>query len=171
MDSERANMTSRLCSIVNSYLGCMVSEKTIFYCKTDMTSSWFLRQGALHVILQDGFWKSDHEFLIAFNSNFYLWCMVCDITRFSCQADMTSSSILRQGALNAHFHDLFWKSDHDFVRTFHSNFSSGMRCFRDNDVLLQAGYDVIVIILAGALDAILHSEFWQSDHDLLIGSI
>jgi len=36
-----------------------------------MTSSRFLRQGALHAILHDGFWKSDHVFLIAFYSNFF----------------------------------------------------------------------------------------------------
>jgi len=58
-----------------------------------MTSLWFLRQGAPHVILNDGFWKSDHNFLIA-----------C-----------------------------------------HSYFLSGLHGFRDNEVLLQAGYDVFVI--------------------------
>jgi len=33
-----------------------------------MTSSWFLRQGSLHAILHNGFWKSDYDFLIAFHS-------------------------------------------------------------------------------------------------------
>jgi len=35
-----------------------------------MTSAWFLRQEALQAIFHDEFWKSDHDFLIAFNSNF-----------------------------------------------------------------------------------------------------
>jgi len=47
--SERATVTSWLCSIVHFvYLGCMVSEITRFNGKADMTSSWFLRQEALH---------------------------------------------------------------------------------------------------------------------------
>jgi len=58
---------------------------------------------------------------------------------------MTSSSVLRQGALHAIFHDGFWKSDHEFLIAFHSNFLSGLYGFRDNEVLLQAGYDVIAI--------------------------
>jgi len=40
---------------------------------TVITSSWFIRQGALYDILQDGFWESDHDFLIAFHSNFFIW--------------------------------------------------------------------------------------------------
>jgi len=57
--------------IHNSFLlRCMVSEITRFYCSPDMTSSWFLRQGALPEMFNDGFWKSDHDFLIALNINF-----------------------------------------------------------------------------------------------------
>jgi len=43
------------------------------------------------------------------------------------------------------FHDRFRKSDHDFLIVIHSNFLSAMHVFRDNEVLLQAGNDVIVI--------------------------
>jgi len=89
----RANMTSRKRSIVTFCLGCMVSEITMFYDKPNMTTSWFLRQGALHAICLNGFWKIDHDLLIAF----------------------------------------------------HCNFFSGMHGFRDNEVLLQTGYEVIVI--------------------------
>jgi len=46
-----------------------VSEIMRFYCKPYMTSSWFLRQGALHAILHDEFWKSDHDFMIVFHIN------------------------------------------------------------------------------------------------------
>jgi len=59
---------------------------------------------------------------------------------------MASSSVHRQGALHAIIHDGFWKSDDDLPIAFHSKFLSGMHGFRDNDVLLQAGYDVIVIL-------------------------
>jgi len=70
-----------------------------------------------------------------------------EITMSNCQPDLTSSSVLRQGALQATFHDGFGKSEHDFPLAFHSKFVSGMHGFRDNEVLLQAGYDVIVILL------------------------
>jgi len=73
--------------------------------------------------------------------------MVSEITRFYCKADMTSSWFLRYGALHEIFHDGFWKSDRGFLIAFHSNFLSGMHSFRDNEVLLQDGYDVIVIYL------------------------
>jgi len=43
------------------------------------------------------------------------------------------------------YHDGFWKSDHDFLIAFHSNFLSAIHGFRDNEVLLQAGFDVIMI--------------------------
>jgi len=40
------------------------------FCKPYMTSSGFLRQGALHAFFQDGFWKSDRDFLIVFHCKF-----------------------------------------------------------------------------------------------------
>jgi len=40
-----------------------------------------------------------------------------------------------------------------------------MHGFRDNEVVLPTGYDVIVIY---PLQAIFHDGFWKSDHDLLI---
>jgi len=76
---------------------------------------------------------------------FYLECMFSKITRFYCQPDMTSSSVLRQGALHALAHSGFRKSDHDFLIVIHSNFLSGMHGFRGNEDFLQAGYDVLVI--------------------------
>jgi len=41
-DSERATMTFWQRSTVTLHLGCMVSEITRFYCKAEMTSSWFI---------------------------------------------------------------------------------------------------------------------------------
>jgi len=70
MDSERPTMTSWQRSIATFYLGCMVSEITRFYCKPDMTSSSFLRQGALHATFLGGLWKIDHHFLIVIHTNF-----------------------------------------------------------------------------------------------------
>jgi len=49
------------------------------------------------------------------------------------------------GALHATFHDGFWKSDHDFLIAFYCNFLVTMHGFRDNEVLLYTGYDVIVL--------------------------
>jgi len=37
------------------YLGCMFNEITRFYCKLDMMSSLFRRQGARYAIFHDGF--------------------------------------------------------------------------------------------------------------------
>jgi len=45
------------------------------------------------------------------------------------------------------FHDGYRKSDHDFLIVIHSNFSAVMHGFRDNKILLQTGYDVIVTSL------------------------
>jgi len=99
-DSERANVTSWLRSIPTFYLGCIISEIMSYYCKPAMTLSWFVP-----------------------------W-----------------------GGLLANFNDGFWKSDLDFLMTFHCNFLSGMHGFRDKQVLLLTGYDVIVISrLRGAL--------------------
>jgi len=58
---------------------------------------------------------------------------------------MTSSSVVRHSALHAHFHDWLWNCDQDFLIAFNSNFLYGMHGFQDNEVLLQAGHDVIMI--------------------------
>jgi len=47
-------------------------------------------KGALQAIFHDGFWKSDHDILIAFYSNFLSGMHGFRITRFYCKADMTS---------------------------------------------------------------------------------
>jgi len=128
------------------------------FCKPDMTSSWFGRRKALHAIFYDGFWKSDHNFLIAFHSNFYLGCMVSEIARFNCKPGMTSSWFLRLGALQMIIQDEFWKNEHDFLIVLQSNFLFVMHGFRDNEVLLQSRYDVIVISSLGGASG----EFpWQ----------
>jgi len=43
-----------------------------------------------------------------------------------------------------------------------------MHGFRDNEVSLQAGYDVIVSSPLGGASANFHDAFWKSDHDFLI---
>jgi len=64
---------------------------------------------------------------------------------------MTSSSVLRQGALHAIFLDGFWKSDHNFLIAFYSNFFVTMHGLRDNEVLFHTEYDVIVISPLGGV--------------------
>jgi len=88
---------------------------------------------------------SDNAFSIAFHINFLSAMHGLRDNEVLLPKDMTSSSVLRQGALHAIFYDGFWKSDHDFQIVLHSNFLSAMHGFRVNDVLLQAGYVVIVI--------------------------
>jgi len=58
---------------------------------------------------------------------------------------MTSSWFIRLGALQMIIQNGFWKSEHDFLIVIQSNFLFVMYGFRDNEVLLQARYDVIVI--------------------------
>jgi len=48
--------------------------------------------------------------------------MVSAIPRFYCQLDKKSSWFLRQGVLNAIFHNGFWKNDHDFLLVVNGNF-------------------------------------------------
>jgi len=67
------------------------------------------------------------------------------VTSFYYKYDITSSWFRRQGANQAIFHDGFCKSDYDFLIVFHSNCLSEMHGFQDNEVLLKAGYDIIVI--------------------------
>jgi len=90
---------------------------------------------------------------------FCLWCMLSEITRFYCKPDMTSLWFLRQGALQTTFHDGFWKSDHEFLIVFHSNFLTGMHGFRDNEVLLPTGNVVIVI---SSLGGVSHRFCWRN---------
>jgi len=133
-----------------------------------MTSSWFLRQGALQAIFYDGFWMSNYDFMIVIHSNFSLRCMVSEITRFYCKPDMTSSWFRHEGTLHAFFHDGFWKSDHDFLIVIHSNCLSAMHGFRFNEVLFLAWYDVIMIPPPGGASAIFHDGLWMSDQYFLI---
>jgi len=94
--------------------------------------------------------------------------MVSEVTRFYCQPDKTSSSILRQAAFQRIFHDVFWKSYQEFLIALHSHFLSQMHGFRDNEVLFQTGYDVIVISSPGGASGDFHDGFWTSEHDFLI---
>jgi len=85
---------------------------------------------------------------------------------------MTSSWFRRLGALNAIFNDWFWKSDHDFLMAFYTNFLSRMHGFRDNEVSLQDGYDVIVISTLGSASGefsrrILKERPWVPDTNFL----
>jgi len=63
---------------------------------------------------------------------------------------MTSSAVLR--------YDGFWKSDYDLPIVIHSNFLSVMHGLRDNEILLQAEYDVIVSLRQGAQHALFMTD-------------
>ena len=70
---------------------------------------------------------------------------VSDIMTFSCKPKMTSSMYLRWGALCTILNDGIRKGENGFLLVFDSNLTSIMHCFRDNDVFLQTGNDVMVI--------------------------
>jgi len=63
------------------------------------------------------------------------------------------------GKLHTLFHNGFWKSDHDFQFMIHSNFLATMHGFRDNEVLLPTGNDVIVITRLGGVS---HRFCWRN---------
>jgi len=73
-----------------------------------------------------------------------------------------------QRALHAIFQDRFWRSDRDFPIAFYSNFFVTMHGFRDNEVLLQTGYDVMVISPLGGDSGDFDGGFWKSDYDFLL---
>jgi len=114
-----------------------------------------------------GLWKSDHDILIVIHSN-VISAMHGFRGKRICQSDMTSSSVLRQGALHEIVRDGLWLSDHDFLIALHSNFLSGMHVFRDNEVLLQTGYDVIVISPPRGVSRRFFDGIWKSDPSLII---
>jgi len=123
----------------------MVSKMIRFYCKPDMTSLWLLRQWALRSIFHEGFWKTDQDFMIMIHSNFLAVMHDFQDNEVVLPTiyDVVVSSPV--GAFQVIFHDIFWKSDHNFLMVIHSNFLAAMHGFRDNKVIFQARYDVIVI--------------------------
>jgi len=127
----------------------MVSEITRFYCQQIWRHGDFCAWGRFRRICMT---NSDRATMTSWwrsIKTFYLGCMVSEITRFYCKPDIMSRWFLRLGALPVNFHDGFWKSDHDFLIAFRTNFLSRMHGFWDNEVSLQAGYDVIVISTLG----------------------
>jgi len=119
------------------------------FCKPDMPSSWFGRQGALHAIFHDEFWKSDHNFLIMFHSNFFSGMHGFWDNKVIMQARYDVIMISSPRGASNYYSFAFWKSEHDFLIVIQSNFLFVMHGFRDNEVLLQARYDVIVISSLG----------------------
>jgi len=81
---------------------------------------------------------------------------------------MTSSWFRRQEALNAIFHDWFWKSDPDFLIVFYNNFLSVMHGFRENEVILQTRNDVIMTSPQGGASGDFSWRILKDDHDLLL---
>jgi len=90
------------------------------------------------------------QYTVALLSSCLATCITSDKTaRFAQLFPATRMKL--QGALQVIFHDGFWKSEHDFLIVFHSNFLSGMHSFRYNEVLLPNGYGVIVSPLPGVV--------------------
>ena len=77
--------------------------------------------------------------------SFRLSCAASDKMRSSFKSEMTATPKLRYGALDTVFNDGFSMSNTNFLLVFSSNFTSIMHLFRDNDVFLPTGNDVIVI--------------------------
>jgi len=107
---------------------------------------------------------------------FYLGWIVSKITRLYCKpaCNITSLSwkqsivISPPGAFTWFSMTWFWKSDNEFMIVICSNFLAAMHGFRDNKVLLQTGYDVIVCPSLGAFHTIFVDGIWKSDPSFII---
>jgi len=111
--------------------------------------------------------KSDHNFSIAFHSNFLSAMHGFRDNEALLQARYDVIVNSPPGALHAIFHDGLWKSDHDFFIAFYNNFLVAVHGFRDNEVLLQTGYDVIVISPLGGVSGDFSWQFCKSDYNFL----
>jgi len=124
-----------------------------------MTSSSVLRQETLHTLYHDGFWKSDHDFQLMIHSNFLATMHGFRDNEAVLPTAYGVIVISLPGGASRDFSWWFWKSGHDFLIAFHSNFLSGVHGFRDNEVLLLTGNDVIVISPLGGVS---HRFCWQN---------
>jgi len=132
----------------------MVSEVTRFYCQP------------LNAIFYDGFWKSDHDFLIVFHINFSSGMHGFRVNEVLLQGGYGVIMISPLGGASGDFYDGFWKSDHDFLIVFHINFLSGMHGFRDNEVFLQGWYDVIMISPLGVFHTGFVDGIWKATRNV-----
>jgi len=123
---------------------CLVSEIKMLYCQLDMTSSSVLRhyrQGTLHPLFLNGFWKSDHDFPL---------CI-----RFI--HDVLHVNIYLHLHLRLHLQFMI-----------HINILATMHCFQDNKVVLPTGYDVIVSpfylqCMVSEITMFFASRIWRRD--------
>jgi len=137
----------------------MVSETTRIYCKLDMTSSFFLRKEAHHTILYDGFRKRDHDFLLAFHSN-----VLSGMHGFQDNEVLlpTLYEVIVISPPGSASDDFSWRSLKErpwLPDSIYGNFLTGIHGFRDNEVLLPTGNDVIVIHPLGGVS---HRFCWRN---------
>jgi len=145
----------------------MVSDIGRFFCQPNMTSSSVLRQESLPAHFHDGFRKSHHDFLLAYQSNFLSGMHGFDITMFYCKKDMTPSWFRRQGALHVIcswwiLKERPWLPNSDPSQLFlpRSMVSEITRFYCQPSS---------PIFRHGALHALYHEGFWKNDHDFKIG--
>jgi len=94
--------------------------------------------------------------------------MVLEITRFFASRIIRHRDLAPRGRFTRFFYDGFWKSDHNVLIVFHSNFFSGMHSFWDNKVLLLIRYDVIMISSPRGASDDYSGRILKSEHDFLI---
>jgi len=147
----------------NFYLRCMFSEKTRFYCQ--LTSSSVVRHAGS--VACTHFFMTDSE-----RATMTSWWSSCNVLatmhgfRDNKVVLPTGHDVIvisqPGGALHAIFHEVFWKSDHDFMTVVHSTFYLRWMVY---EILrfFPTGYDVIVSLPPGVLYAIFHDRFWKSD--------
>jgi len=86
----------------SNFLSAMRSFRiTRFYCGYDVIVS--PSPGALYTLFTTDSEKATTTSWFRSIVTFYRGCMVSEITRFYCKPNMTSSSVLSQGALHSHF--------------------------------------------------------------------
>jgi len=141
----------------------MVSEIKMSYCQTYITSSSVLHQGKRHTLFHDRFWKSDHDFLTAFHCNFYLGCVVSEITRFYCKSDMTSFCDF---SARGRFRQFFMTySERATMTSWYRSivtFYLGCIVYEIMRFYCQADMTSSSFLCYGALQAVFHDGFWAT---------
>jgi len=146
-----------------------------------MTISSVFRQGTLHTLFHDEFWKSDHDFQFMIQSNILANTHCFRVNEVVLQIGYDVIVSPQPGML----YEIFMtdcESEHDFLIVNLSDILSAMHGFRENEVfckpnmksswfLRQWSLHAMTSLWFSrqeALQAVFHDGFWKSEHDLLI---
>jgi len=122
----------------------MVSLITRFYCKPDMTSSWFLRQGRCTQFFDSRFWKGDPDFILVLHCNY---TSIVHHFRFNYLFMFAGNDVIAISSLGDA--SGFWKGNPDFISMFNWHLLS-----------ILNGLDVMRLFYLFGWDFLLGVKFW-----------